>query len=103
MTTEELEQRVREKFQHGMRRQDIKESLMNEGIHESDVDAAIRKIQHDAVKQLPLISKIYRAIEHLDSKENLQTPHMTITLMIGCAVALLILAGGLYFIFDPLG
>jgi hypothetical protein len=103
MATEELIAIVKEKFQQGKRRSEIKEELWNDGYSEEDIDQAITKIQHDAIKQLPGISWFYRIIDDFESKGTLTTPRMTVILMICCIVALLLLAGGLYIVFDPLG
>ncbi|HWY79052.1 MAG TPA: hypothetical protein VNW29_01715 [Candidatus Sulfotelmatobacter sp.] len=103
MVTDELIIDIREKFREGKRRNEIKEELMQRGISEEDVDAAIAKIQHDVVKQLPGIAWIYKRIGHLESKANLTSLKMTILLMISCVAVLFILAGILYFAFDPLG
>jgi hypothetical protein len=103
MVKQELLSKIQEKFQHGIRRHEIKESLMNEGYTETEIDAAIRSIQHDAMKQVPGIAKIYHLIDHFESKPNMTTPHMTLVLMGVCIGILLILAISLYFIFDPLG
>lgn len=103
MVSEELTEIIKEKFRHGKRRNEIKEFLLDKGFNEEEVDAAITKIQHDAVKQLPGISHIYQLIENLESKSHLTTPKMTFLLMLSCIAFLMIVALGFYFIYDPLG
>jgi len=103
MVSEELISYIKDRFKHGKRRSEIKEELLTAGVDEEDIDTAITKIQHDVIKQLPGISWIYKQIEHLESKHNLATPRMTALLMGCCIVFLLVFAGGLYLIFDPLG
>jgi len=103
MVADDLITRVTDGFKHGKRRGEIKEDLLEQGYSEEDIDHAIAKIQHEAIKQLPGISWIYRLIDTFESKANLTTPQMTIVLMIACIALLLALAGGLYYVFDPLG
>ena len=103
MVTDELVAIIQEKFKKGQRRNEIKEDLMYEGYPEEDIDDTISHIQHTALKQLPLISSIYQLIDDFESKPNLTTPKMTAVLMIACVAVLLLLAGGLYVLFDPLG
>lgn len=103
MVTDELVLLIKDKFLQGQRRYEIREDLLNEGYEEEDIDNAISKIQNDAVKQLPGISWIYKHIEHFESKPGSTSPRTTIVLMIACVVFLFVLAGALYFIFDPLG
>lgn len=103
MVTPELISQVKEKFLHGQRRQEIKEDLIYEGYEEKDVDQAIAKIQHDAIKQLPGISWVYRHLEHFESKSSAASLRTTIILMAVCVAFLLLVAGALYLFFDPLG
>jgi hypothetical protein len=103
MEIDELVSIVKEKFKDGKRRREIKEELYKQGIPEEEIDKAITKLQNDSIKQLPGISHLYQFIERLESKSNLTTPHMTFFLMIACILILVILAGSLYFIYDPLG
>lgn len=103
MITDELIATIKEQFQKGKRRSEIKEDLLTQGFKEEDVDAAIAKIQHDAIKQLPGIAWVYRRIEQFESRANITSPRMTIVLMIACIGLLVVLAGGLYVTFDPLG
>jgi len=103
MVTDELIALVKEKFLHGERRNEIKEDLISLGFEEEDIDAAVAKIQHDAIKQLPGISWIYHHLEHFESKPNSASPRMTVFLMVACFAFLLLLAGALYLFFDPLG
>lgn len=103
MITEALLSNIQEKFQHGIRRREIKETLMKEGYTETEIDAAIRQLQHNAMRKVPGIAKVYHLIDHFESKPTLTTPHMTLIISGLCLGILLILAVGLYFIFDPLG
>ena len=103
MVTSELISQVKEKFLHGQRRNEIKEDLIDEGYEEKDVDAAIAKIQHDSIKQLPGISWVYRHLEHFESKSSAASLRTTIILMAVCIAFLILVAGALYLFFDPLG
>lgn len=103
MTTGELDAYIRKKFQEGKRRSEIKEELLQLGYYEEDIDAVMAQIQHDAVKQIPGISSIYRLIEEFEAKSNLTTTKMTVLIMVLCISILVLLAVGFYFIFDPLG
>lgn len=103
MVSEELIPIIQEKFSKGQRRADIKEDLLYAGYLEKDIDDTIAHIQHTVLKQLPVIASIYKIIDDFESKTNLATPKMTALLMIVCVICLVVLAGGMYFIFDPLG
>jgi hypothetical protein len=103
MIKDELIPIIRTKFQEGKRRDDIKEDLITQGYDEEDIDAAIAEIQHDAIKQLPGISSIYRVVENFEKKSNMTTARMTALVMAVCIGILVLLAVALYFIFDPLG
>lgn len=103
MVIEEQISDIRERFRQGQRRNEIKEDLMQQGYDEDEIDDTIAKIQHDAIKQLPGISWIYHHIEHFESKPNAGSPKITFMLMIACIAFLLVFAGGLYVIIDPLG
>ncbi len=102
MVTEELIETIREGFRNGKRRAEIKQTLMQNGVFAKDIDVAIAKIQHDAIKKLPGIAWIYQYIESLESKKNLKTPGMTLLFMAACIIFLFLLAGGFYIAFDPL-
>lgn len=103
MTKDELSVYIRLKFQEGKRRNAIKEELLQLGYYEEDIDAIMTQIQHDAIKQLPGISSLYGLIEAFEAKSNLTTTKMTMLIMALCLGILVVLAVGLYFIFDPLG
>lgn len=103
MNKDEFKALIKEKFRQGKRRDEIKEELMYQGYPEEDIDDAIRQIQHDAIKQLPGISSVYRVIENFETKSNLSSTRSTVLLMILCVAILFFLASGLYFVFDPLG
>lgn len=103
MVIEELDSDIQERFRQGQRRQEIKEDLMDQGYDEGDIEDTIAKIQRDVFKQLPGISWIYRHVEHLESKPNAASPKTTVLLMVACIAFLLLLAGTIYFITDPLG
>ena len=103
MVIDELVEEIRERFQKGQHRREIKEDLMAEGYEEGDIDDTIGKIQHDIFKQLPGISWIYQRIEHFESKPNAASTRTTVFLMAACIVFLFVLAGALYFLVDPLG
>lgn len=103
MTKDELISFIRERFQEGKRRSDIKEQLLQEGFFEEDVDEAMDQIQHDAVRQLPIISSVYKIIDDFESKSSLASPRNTVILMAVCVGSLILIAAILYFVFDPLG
>jgi hypothetical protein len=103
MANDELEFIIREKFKNGERRSEIKEDLLDAGYYEDEIEDAITDIQHDALKQLPIISSFYQLLDHFEKRSNLTTTRMTIVVMAVCVGVLLLLATSLYFIFDPLG
>lgn len=103
MVNDELDIIIREKFKQGKRRSEVKEDLLESGYYEDEIDEAITQIQHDAIKQLPVISSFYQFLDHFEKKSNLTTTRMTIVVMAACVVILSMLAVSLYFIFDPLG
>jgi len=103
MTKDELTQFIREKFQEGKRRSEIKDQLLQEGFYEEDVDEAMDQIQHDALRQLPVISSVYKIIDEFESKSSLASPRNTVILMSVCVGILILIAAILYFVFDPLG
>ncbi len=103
MVNEELVANIRNRFQQGERRNEIRMSLMEEGWEEADVDNAISFIQNEALKQLPGISHIYKFIDHLDSKTSHSSPKVIAAVLAGCFGVLLIIFGGLYYFLDPLG
>jgi hypothetical protein len=102
MVIDELIDEIRERFSKGQRRNEIKEDLMAKGYNEDDIDDTIAKIQNDVLKQLPGISWIYQRIEHFESNPHATSPLTTIFLMISCVVFLILVAGSLYFLLDPL-
>ena len=102
MISDELTAIVRNKFKEGKRRQEIKDELWQEGYSEEDIDKAISKIQHDAIRQLPGIAWFYKLIEDLETKTEFATPHMTVIVLVCCIGVLIIMAAVLYVIFDPL-
>lgn len=103
MVSQELITEIQHRFGQGQRRNEIKEDLYQKGYEEDDIDDAIAKIQHDAIKQLPGISWIYKHVEHFESKPTAASPRTTILLMAACIAFLLLLAGLLFLFFDPLG
>src|SRR6266404_8818824 len=103
MVIDELVEQIRERFQKGQHRHEIKEDLMVEGYDEEDIDDTIEKLQHDVFKQLPGISWIYQHIEHFESRLNSASTRTTVFLMVACIIFLVVLAGALYFFLDPLG
>lgn len=103
MVNEELIEIIRGRFQQGERKSDIKASLMEQGYEDADIEAAISHIQHDAIKQLPIISHIYQVIEDLEQKTDHASPKFVAAVLAGCFGILLLLFGGLYVWLDPLG
>ncbi len=103
MVSDELITIIQDKFKEGKGRNEIKDALWQDGYSEEDIAAAIAKIQHDAMKQLPGIAWIYRIIDDIEARVNLATPHMTVIIMVACIGLVLLMAAGLYIIFDPLG
>jgi len=102
MVSEELTTIVRNRFKEGKRRQEIKDELWQQGYAEEDIDAAITKIQHDAIKQLPGIAWVYQFIENFETKTEFANPHITVIVLACCTGVLIILAAVLYIVFDPL-
>src|SRR5258708_7167921 len=103
MVTNELSVEIQKRFRQGQSRSEIKEALYQAGYDEDDIDDAIAKIQHNAIKQLPGISWIYKHVERFESKPTAAAPQTTILLMVLCILFLFLLAGALFLFFDPLG
>jgi len=103
MVITELIEEIQDRFRKGQRRKEIKEDLISVVYEEEDIDDTISKIQNDALKKLPVIAAIYKYIEHFESKPNAASPQTTVLLMAGCFVFLILLAGIVYFLLDPLG
>ena len=102
MVTDELTATIKERFRQGARRKEIKDELLNQGWMEEDINAAMSQIQHDVIKQLPIVASMYHLLNKLETKTNLTSPQMTAVVMAVCVGILLLLAGGLYFFLDPL-
>lgn len=102
MGTDELTATIKERFRQGARRKEIKDELINDGWTEQEINAAMSQLQHDVLKQLPIVTSVYQFIGKLESKTNLTSPQMTAVVMAVCVGVLLLLAGGLYFFLDPL-
>lgn len=103
MVNEELVAIIRERFQQNQRRNEIKDALIEEGYEETEIDAAIAHIQHDAIKQLPGISHMYQFIEDMEQKTDHASPKVVGLVLAGCFAVLLLIFGGLYYWLDPLG
>ena len=103
MVTDELISVIKSKFQQGERREDIKYSLMQQGWEGTDIEAAMSQIQHDALKQLPVLSSIYAFIDRMETKTAHSSPKMTFTILGSCFFIVLLVFLGLYLWLDPLG
>jgi hypothetical protein len=103
MVSDELITIVQNKFKEGKRRKEIKDELWQGGYSEEDIDSAITKIQHDAIKKLPGMAWAYKLIDDFESRANFVAPHMVAIIMVCCIGLLLLMAASLYIIFDPLG
>jgi hypothetical protein len=103
MVNEELIEIIRNKYQQGERKADIKAALIEQGYEEADIETAISHIQHDAIKQLPVVSHMYQLIDDLEQKTDHASPKFVATVLACCFGVLLILFGGLYLWLDPLG
>ena len=68
MENAELVALIKEKFSKGERREDISAELQNDGWDVGDIDLAITHIQHEALKQIPVVSWIIKKFEILEAK-----------------------------------
>lgn len=103
MVNEELEAIIRAKFQEGLKRSEIRQSMLEQGYDEVELDKTLDHIQHDAIKQLPGITHMYQLIEHLENKTDHASPKIVASVLMGCFIVLLVIFGGLYYFLDPLG
>lgn len=103
MVNEELIEIIRTRFQQGERRAEIRDVLLGQGYDETEIDAAISQIQHEAIKQLPGVSHAYQLIDHLEKTTDHASPKFMAAVLAGCFGVLVILFAGLYFLLDPLG
>ncbi len=103
MVTEELIGVIRRKYQDGLGKDQIKESLLDVGWEEVDIDRAIELIHRDALKQIPGLASWYNMLDKLDAKATKLTPQMNALILIACGVVVVLLFFGLYYILDPLG
>lgn len=103
MVTQELIDLIKEKYQEGANRQKIKDELAELGWQETDVDAAIRQIQHEALQKLPIVSHINQFMTQLDTK----TSAWSVPVVLGaCGVMALVVIAIAIFLYntvDPLG
>lgn len=103
MVTPELIEAIKEKYQEGANRQRIIDELGELGWQETDVDAAIRQIQHEALQKLPIIFHVNQFIAQLDAKTSKLSLPVVLGICGGMALAVVIIALFLYNTLDPLG
>jgi hypothetical protein len=101
MDNQELIAAIKERFQRGQRRAEIRDALMQEGWQEQDIDDAIGIIQKDALKQLPGFSHFFSWFDNPQTKSKMSSPKMTAIILVGCSIFLIALVVILYFVFDP--
>lgn len=103
MDNSELVEIIRLRYQEGQRRSEIRAALLEEGYEETEIDGAIAHIQYEAIKQLPVLSRVYQVFEKLDNKTAHSSPKLVAIVLLSCFGVLLLLFGGFYYILDPLG
>ncbi|MBA3724592.1 MAG: hypothetical protein H0W89_06960 [Candidatus Levybacteria bacterium] len=103
MVNNELVEIIKLRYQEGQRRSEIRAALLEEGYEETEIDGAIAHIQYEAIKQLPVVSRVYQVFENLDSKTAHSSPKLVATVLLSCFGVLLLLFGGFYYVLDPLG
>ena len=103
MVNDQLDALIREKFQKGERRDAIKASLVEQGWDETDVDNAIKQIQHDALRQMPGISTFIKHMETWEQKTANASPKVIAGVLLACAGVVMVISLILYVWLDPLG
>lgn len=103
MENAELVALIKEKFSKGERREDISAELQNDGWDVGDIDLAITHIQHEALKQIPVVSWIIKKFEILEAKTANASPKLTIAVILGSIGVVIALAFILFTVFDPVG
>ncbi len=102
MVSPDLIAAIEERFRAGKRSADIRESLQKEGWNGEDIDQAIRTIQHNALKQLPVVSLVYKYSDVLEQRTANASPKFIAISIIGAFLIVGILSVALYMVFDPL-
>ena len=103
MGKEELISLIQEKYKNGERKDEIKQSLIEEGWDGGEIDIAISEIQREALKQMPGVSTIVRFFETLDKKTENASPKLIAAVLAGSALLVLLISIILYVVLDPLG
>ena len=80
MVNQELVEIIKDKFSKSERREDISAELQNQGWDIGDIDQAVSFIQHQALRQLPLLKPIIRLYERLEVKTANASPKFSIAL-----------------------
>lgn len=102
MVNQELVALIKEKFNKGERRDDISFELQNQGWDVGDIDQAITYIQHEALKQMPVVSTLFQKFEILEAKTANASPKFTIGVIVLSLVIVGLISYGLFLAFDPL-
>ncbi len=102
MANQELVALIKEKFSKGERREDITAELQNEGWDIGDIDQAVSYIQHEALKQLPIISGLFKKFEVLEAKTANASPTFTIIILFATIALVGIFSYVLFLVFDPM-
>jgi hypothetical protein len=102
MVEQELIDKIIEKYRAGERRDVIIQELTEEGWHESEIRAAIREIQKNALVQLPLVGSFLSYLKHWEHKTSTLSTRWVLGLSAIMALAVLLIAVVLYNILDPL-
>jgi hypothetical protein len=101
MVTQELIDNIARRFRQGQTKEEIKQSLVEEGWEDIDVDEAISHIQKTALSQLPFIAAYTKFMTELDAKTaNLSMP-MVLAVCGFFAIIVLLVAVALYNLLDP--
>jgi|SRR5579885_434739 len=103
MVTQELLDTIIEKYKHGMRRDDIVQSLVERGYTESDIYEAIRHIQKQALLQLPFVAKIHAFIQSWDNRTSQWSLARILAALGGMALIVFLIALLLVVTYDPFG
>jgi|GEM_PF-1561914 len=101
MVTQELIDNISRRFRQGQTKEEIKQSLVDEGWEDIDVDEAIRHIQKAALAQIPFVAKYMEFMANLDKKTAELPPRMVLAVCGVSAIFVLIVAVILYNIIDP--
>ncbi|MGH7203133.1 MAG: hypothetical protein ACREHC_01675 [Candidatus Levyibacteriota bacterium] len=101
MGNDDLITTIKERFRQGESGVVIRKDLTLQGHTDQEIDKAIRSIQHEAIKQLPVFSHFFRWFENPQIHAKLNTPRMTALILAGCIAVVLVLLSAFLLLFDP--